>query len=77
MRLLQILAFCSPGPISMTLLYGDEMNKILLPFDEALREKRVLGQVIGDISRLALVRSTRLATACRSTGSCRLSSGPR
>ena len=55
-RLLQILAFCSPGPISMTLLYGDEMNKILLPFDEALREKRVLGQVIGDISRLALVR---------------------
>ena len=55
-RLLQILAFCSPGPISMTLLYGDEMNEILLPFDEALREKLMLGQVIRDISRFALVK---------------------
>ena len=55
-RLLQILAFCSPGPISMTLLYSDEMNAFLLPFDEALSEKLVLGRVIGDISRLALVR---------------------
>ena len=55
-RLLQILAFCSPGPISMTLLYSDEMIEILLPFDETLREKLMLGQVIREISRLALVR---------------------
>ena len=55
-RLLQILAFCSPGPISMTLLYGDEMIGYLLPFDEALRDKYMLGQVIRDISSLALVR---------------------
>ena len=55
-RLLQILAFCSPGPISMTLLYSDEMNAALLPFDEALSEKLMVGRVIGDISRLALVK---------------------
>jgi hypothetical protein len=55
-RLLQILAFCSPEPISMTLLYGDEMNKSLLPFDETLSEKLMLGRVIGDISRLALAK---------------------
>jgi Domain of unknown function (DUF4062)/Tetratricopeptide repeat/NB-ARC domain len=55
-RLLQILAFCSPGPISMTLLYGDEMIVHLLPFDEKLRDKYMLGQVIRDISTLALAR---------------------
>ena len=55
-RLLQILAFCSPEPISMSLLYGDELIAALLPLDEALRDKLMLGQVIKDISRLALVR---------------------
>jgi hypothetical protein len=55
-HLLQILAFCSPEPISMNLLYSDEMNAFLLPFDETLTEKFLLGRVIGDISRLALVR---------------------
>jgi hypothetical protein len=55
-RLLQILAFCSPGPISMTLLYGDEMIAHLLLFDEALHDKYMLGQVIRDISSLALAR---------------------
>ena len=56
LRLLQILAFCSPGSISMTLLYSDEMIEILLPYDKTLREKPMLGQVISHISRLALVR---------------------
>jgi TIR domain/Tetratricopeptide repeat/CobQ/CobB/MinD/ParA nucleotide binding domain/NB-ARC domain len=55
-RLLQILAFCSPGPISMTLLYSDEMNESLLPFDETLSEKLMLGRVIRDISRFALIK---------------------
>ena len=55
-RLLQILAFCSPGPISMTLLYSDEMNESLLPYDEALSEKLMLGRVIRDISRFALIK---------------------
>jgi CO dehydrogenase nickel-insertion accessory protein CooC1 len=55
-RLLQILAFFSPGPISMGLLYSDEMNESLLPFDETLSEKLMLGRVIRDISRFALVK---------------------
>jgi tetratricopeptide (TPR) repeat protein len=55
-RLLQILAFCSPEPISMTLLYSREMNASLLPFDQALSEPLMLGRVIGELSRLALVK---------------------
>lgn len=55
-RLLQILAFCSPGPISMDLLYSDEMNESLLPCDQTLSEKLMLGRVIRDISRFALIR---------------------
>jgi tetratricopeptide (TPR) repeat protein len=55
-RLLQILAFCSPGPISMTLLYSDEMNESLLPYDETLSEKLMLGRVIRDIGRFALIK---------------------
>ncbi len=55
-RLLQLLAFCSPGPISMNLLYSDEMNESLLPFDDTLNEKLMLGRVIRDISRFALVK---------------------
>src|SRR5260370_40423153 len=53
-RLLQLCAFFSPGPISMDLLYSDEMNESLLPFDETLTEKLMLGRVIRDISRFAL-----------------------
>ena len=55
-RLLQILAIRSPEPISMTLLYGGELIEALLPFDETLRDKFVLGHVISDVSRLALVK---------------------
>jgi hypothetical protein len=55
-RLLQLLAFFAPGPISMTLLYSDEMISSLLPFDESLREKLLLGRVIRDIARFALAR---------------------
>src|SRR5450755_2023893 len=62
-RLLHILAFCSPGPISMTLLYGEEMIGHLLPFDEALRDKYMLSQVIRDISSLALVRISQGGTS--------------
>jgi tetratricopeptide (TPR) repeat protein/CO dehydrogenase nickel-insertion accessory protein CooC1 len=55
-RLLQLCAFLSPGPISMDLLYSDEMNESLLPFDATLTEKLMLGRVIRDISRFALVK---------------------
>jgi tetratricopeptide (TPR) repeat protein len=55
-RLLQLCAFFSPGPISMTLLYSDEMIRSLLRFDDSLREKLLLGRVIREISRLALIK---------------------
>ena len=55
-RLLQLLAFFSPGPISMDLLYCDELNAALLPFDETLSEQLMLPRVIRDISRFALVK---------------------
>jgi CO dehydrogenase nickel-insertion accessory protein CooC1 len=55
-RLLQLCAFFSPGPISMTLLYGNEMSASLLPFDPSLSEKLMLGRVIRDISRFALFK---------------------
>ena len=54
-RLLQILAFCSPGPISATLLYSDAMINSLRPYDMAL-SKPMLSRVIGEISRFALVK---------------------
>ncbi|HEY6493731.1 MAG TPA: FxSxx-COOH system tetratricopeptide repeat protein [Trebonia sp.] len=55
-RLLQILAFCSPGPISMNLLYSDETIQSLLPFDPTLTERLMLGRIIRDISRFALIK---------------------
>lgn len=55
-RLLQLCAFFSPGPISMALLYSDEMINSLLPYDDSLTEKLVLGRVIREISRLALIK---------------------
>ena len=55
-RLLQILAFCSPDPISATLLYSDAMLECLLPYDETLSQKLMIGRVIREISRFALVK---------------------
>jgi hypothetical protein len=55
-RLLQILAYCSPEPVSSSLLYGEEMNTALLPFDAALRDRLALGGVIREASHLALIK---------------------
>ncbi|MER7132629.1 FxSxx-COOH system tetratricopeptide repeat protein [Streptosporangium saharense] len=55
-RLLQLCAFFAPEPISMQLLYSDQMVEALLPFDDTLREKLVLGRVIQQIGRFALAR---------------------
>jgi CO dehydrogenase nickel-insertion accessory protein CooC1/tetratricopeptide (TPR) repeat protein len=55
-RLLQILAFCSPGPISTDLLYSDATMQSLVPYDDKLSEVLMLGRVIRDISRFALVK---------------------
>jgi hypothetical protein len=61
--LLKILAFCAPGPVSMDLLYSSEMIGNLLPFDETLHDEVALGEVIEDISRLALVRTDRVSNS--------------
>jgi tetratricopeptide (TPR) repeat protein len=55
-RLLQLCAFCSPGPISMNLLYSDEMIRALLPYDDTLVERLLLGRVIKGVSRFALAK---------------------
>ena len=54
-RMLQLFAFMSAGPISMTLLYSDEMIRALLPYDRTLSEL-MLGRVIRDIGRFALIK---------------------
>jgi tetratricopeptide (TPR) repeat protein len=56
LRLLQILAFCSSDPISTILLYSEATVGCLLPYDETLRHTLLIGPVIRDISRLALVK---------------------
>ena len=55
-RLLQILAFCSPDPISATLLYSDAMLECLLPYDGTLSQPLMIGRVIREVSRFALVK---------------------
>jgi tetratricopeptide (TPR) repeat protein len=55
-RLLQLLASFSPGPISLDLLYSDEMYEALRPFDDSLSERLMLPRIIRDISRFALVK---------------------
>ncbi len=58
-RLLELCAFFAPEPISMTLLYSDEMISSLEPFDPRLRERLILGQLITEIGRFALARVDR------------------
>jgi tetratricopeptide (TPR) repeat protein len=55
-RLLQLCAFFAPESISMALLYSDDMIRALVPYDETLREKLVLGRVIREIGRFALMK---------------------
>lgn len=55
-RLLQLCAFFAAEPISMQLLYSDEMMEALLPYDDTLREKLVLGRVIQEIGKFALAK---------------------
>jgi len=55
-RLLQILAFCAPGPIAMDLLYNRAMIENLRRIDETLDDKFALGRVVREITRLSLIR---------------------
>jgi hypothetical protein len=55
-RLLELCAFFAPEPISLSLLYSDEMIRSLVLLDDRLKERIVLGQLIRQISRFALAR---------------------
>jgi len=55
-RLLELCAFFAPEPISLSLLYSDEMIGTLVPLDDRLKEKIVLGQLIREIARFALAK---------------------
>jgi hypothetical protein len=55
-RLLELCAFFAPEPISLQLLYSDEMIQTLVPLDSRLKERIVLGQLIRQITRFALAR---------------------
>ncbi|MFE5887712.1 FxSxx-COOH system tetratricopeptide repeat protein [Streptomyces sp. NPDC056462] len=58
-RLLQLCAFFAAEPISMELLYGDEMTSVLAELDPSLQERMVLGRVIREIGRFALAKVDR------------------
>lgn len=55
-RLLELLAFFSSEPISLDLVYSDEMAGLLAAYDETLRDKLVIGQHVREISRFALAK---------------------
>ncbi|GAA1977670.1 FxSxx-COOH system tetratricopeptide repeat protein [Catenulispora subtropica] len=55
-RLLQLCSFLAPEPVSMTLLRSDEMIQALIPHDDALRDRMMLGRVVREVGRFALAR---------------------
>ena len=55
-RLLELCSFLAPEPISMTLLKRDEMLRALVPYDDSLRDKMMLGRVTREIGRFALAK---------------------
>ncbi|HEY6494225.1 MAG TPA: FxSxx-COOH system tetratricopeptide repeat protein [Trebonia sp.] len=58
-RLLELCAYFSPDPISLSLLYSDEMIESLLPFDARLKERSVLAVLIRDLTRFSLAKIDR------------------
>ncbi|MFD0631008.1 FxSxx-COOH system tetratricopeptide repeat protein [Catenulispora yoronensis] len=55
-RLLQLCSFLAPEPVSMALLRSDEMIQALIPYDDALRDRMMLGRVVREAGRFALAR---------------------
>ena len=55
-RLLQILAFCSPDPIAPTLLYSKAMLDCLRPHDETLTQPLMVSLLIKEVNRFALLK---------------------
>jgi tetratricopeptide (TPR) repeat protein len=58
-RLLQLCAFFAPEPISLSLLYSDQMISSLLDLDPRLKERIILGQLIREIARYSLAKVDR------------------
>ncbi|WP_055712790.1 FxSxx-COOH system tetratricopeptide repeat protein [Streptomyces torulosus] len=55
-RLLELCAFFSAEPISMSLIGSDAMIKALLPYDRDLRARYMLGRVTQALNRFALAK---------------------
>ena len=62
-RLLEICACFSPDPISLTLLYSDEMIRALTPHDQRLQAGKPSGRLFTEISRFSLARVDRDMTS--------------
>ena len=58
-RLLQLCAFFAPEPISLSLLYSDQMISSLVELDPRLKERIILGQLIREIARFSLAKVDR------------------
>jgi tetratricopeptide (TPR) repeat protein len=58
-RLLQLCAFFAPEPISLSLLYSDQMISSLVELDPRLKERIILGQLIREIARYSLAKVDR------------------
>ncbi|MFC1443143.1 FxSxx-COOH system tetratricopeptide repeat protein [Streptacidiphilus sp. N1-10] len=55
-RLLQLWAFFAPDSISRSLVYNDQMIDSLVPYDEDLRDKYMMGKLLRALSRYGLAR---------------------
>jgi len=55
-RLLQLLAFFAAEPVSLSMLYGDETVRCLVPYDDSLREKIMIGRLVKELNRFALAK---------------------
>ena len=55
-RMLELSAFFASDPISLDMIYSDEMAGLLARFDDTLRERLVLGRVVRELSRFALAK---------------------
>jgi tetratricopeptide (TPR) repeat protein len=55
MRLLELCSVTAPR-MSLNLIYTPEMAKLLEPFDRMLKDQMVIGRVVQEINRLALIK---------------------
>ena len=58
-RLLELCAYFSPDPISLSLIYSDEMIESLLTYEPRLQERSVLAVLIRDLTRFSLAKIDR------------------